>query len=90
MLIHLAVDRMIDMENRAFVLMRKIGQCLQAGLDGINVRILLNDLRRSLHHDLLGQRRDIGKMIVECIAVDAAFFNDHFDGYLCERHALKQ
>ena len=68
----MAADRIVDVQHRTLVFDGKLQRDLKALLDGVQRRVTLDDIHGVLCDELLQKRRNVGKVIVESVAVDAA------------------
>ena len=78
------------MHDDPTTLQSKIDHTLKAFPKGIDDEALLNDSIGILHEDRIDEGRQVFKMIIEGIAVDAAVLHDILDGDFVNRPILQQ
>ena len=89
-LINITIGGIVDMQRGAPVLQDEFHGDVQTFLIGRNARVFSDDEVAFLLGDGLDQIRNILKMIIEGVAVDAALLDDVLDGDFVQRLFVEQ
>ena len=78
------------MQYRAAVFAAEVDRGAYRVLGGVDGRVRGDDALGLLGDDLLDQRGDVVIVVIEGVAVDPAFVNDHPDGDAAQRVFIKK
>ena len=83
-------DRAVHMHNGPPVFRHELDGGMQAGRRGFRIGVFLNDAVRPLGDDLGRKGGDVGKVVIERVAVDPAVLHDGLDSDLTERTLIQE
>ena len=82
--------RMIQVIDSSFVFQDKFGTVIESPLPGVAGALFFQHTRNLFAEQLVDQRIDVFKIIVECIAVDAAVIHDVLHRDSVKRGGIEQ